>query len=149
MNFAMLPKYYISIILLMYSISAIFSHIWSIWKPKLLLRLWLRQILCTIPYDTQLSDCIKQSAIFRPLCNYPNKPVYNVTFTIRFCVRMMAACKQGHGFWLPILVTRVCAEFHVMRFFIALKYCLSTVVLVLQNTGIGYQQWKINIYIHL
>jgi len=37
-----------------------------------------------------------------------------------------------------ILVTQVCTEFDVTRFFIALKYCLPTVVWVLQN--IGYQQ---------
>ena len=36
-------------------------------------------------------------------------------------------------------MTQVCAEFHAIRFFIA----ISTVVWVLQNIGIGYWQWKI------
>jgi len=36
MNFAMLPKYYISKIL-----SSIFAHKQSVWKPKLLFHLWL------------------------------------------------------------------------------------------------------------
>jgi len=38
---------------------------------------------------------------------------------------------------------QVCAEFHVIRFFITLKYGLSAVVWVLQNIRIGYWQWKI------
>jgi len=33
--------------------------------------------------------------------------------------------------WLTILVTQFCAELDVVWFFIALKYCLSTVVWVL------------------
>jgi len=48
--------------------------------------------LCTVPYDAQISDCIKQCAIFRPLRNHPNKPVYDVTFAPRFC---------AVGRWLP------------------------------------------------
>jgi len=40
-NFAMLPKYYISKILSIYRISAIFAHKRSCRKPKLLLHLWL------------------------------------------------------------------------------------------------------------
>jgi len=44
---------------------------------------------------------------------------------------------------LTIPVTQFCTEFDVIHFFIALKYCLSTVVWVLQNSGIWYRQWKI------
>ena len=43
------------------------------------------QILCNVPYDIQPSDWFKY-VIFRPLCNRPNKPVYDVTFAPRFCV---------------------------------------------------------------
>jgi len=52
----------------------------------------------------------------------------------------MATCEQGHCFDYHILVTQVCAEFHVIHF-IALKCCRSTVVCVLQNTSISYWQW--------
>jgi len=44
----------------------------------------------------------------------------------------MAACElimvAYVPWWMITLVTQVCAEFHVICFFIALKYCLSTVV---------------------
>jgi len=59
----------------------------------------------------------------------------------------MAACGQIRvayaPWWSTILGIQVGAEFHVMRFFIALKYCLSTVVWVLQIISIVYRQWKI------
>ena len=41
MNLAMLPKHYIGKIPPIYSISAICAHKLSVWKPKLLPRLWL------------------------------------------------------------------------------------------------------------
>jgi len=55
---------------------------------------------------------------------------------------MIAACEKAVVFDYRILVIRVCAEFNVIRFFIALKYCLSTVVCVLQNSGIDYQHGR-------
>jgi len=62
-----------------------------------------------------------------PVHNRPNKPDYDVTFAPRVCAVSR---------WLPAnkyvvfdyLNDPGCAEFHVIRFFIALKYCLSTVV---------------------
>jgi len=82
------------------------------------------------------------------LRNRPNKLVYDITFALRFLLGMqMATCEQIRiaytPWWMTILVTQVCAQFHVIPFLITLKYCLSTVVWVLQNTSIAYRQWKI------
>ena len=44
------------------------------------------QILGTVPYDTQSSDCIKQGAIFKPLRIRLNKSANDVTFAPKFCV---------------------------------------------------------------
>ena len=78
------------------------------------------------------------------MCNRPNKPVYDITFALRFLRgKQMVAREQTRvayaPWWLTILGTQVYAEFDVIRFFIALKYCLSTVVWVLQSIGAGYQ----------
>jgi len=51
------------------------------------------QILCTIPYDVQPSDCIKWFANFRPLDNHPNKLLYGVTFAQVF-VQYVDGCLQ-------------------------------------------------------
>jgi len=104
----MLPKYYISKIPLIYSISAIFAH-----KSR---------------YASFLHG------------------VYGVTFAQVFCGEQMVACEQGHGCWLswrPRYVQN--SMLHI--FFLTLKYCLSTVVWVLQNIGIGYRQWKIKTWV--
>jgi len=53
----------------------------------------------------------------------------------------MVACEQGGEFRL--LLIQVCTEFHVICFFIAVKYFLSTMLWVLQNIAISYRQWKI------
>jgi len=52
---------------------------WSVWKPKLLLRLWpwLIQMLCPVPSAESLHA-------YRLLCNSPNKTLYDVTFARRF-----------------------------------------------------------------
>jgi len=99
------------------------------------------------PLVTSCSNCTKYCAIFRPLCSRPNAPDYDVTSAHWFLRgKQMAACEQIRVvymlWWLTILVTWVSAEFHVLRFFIALKYCLWTVVWVLRNIIISYRQWK-------
>jgi len=67
MNFAMLPKYYIDKIRPIYSISAIFPHEsryasflhGMFGNPSCYFVYDLMQILCTVPYDPQPSDCIE------------------------------------------------------------------------------------------
>ena len=68
MNFTMLPKYYISEILPMHSISAVFAHknpyasfLHGVFgNPSCYFVYdYLMQILYTVPYDAQPSDCIK------------------------------------------------------------------------------------------
>ena len=78
--------------------------------------------LCTVPYDAQISDCIKQCAIFRPLRNRPNKPANDVTFAPRFCVvsRWLPANKAVIFDYVSDPGLR---RFHVICFFIAPKYC--------------------------
>jgi len=98
------------------------------------------QILCTLPYNAQPSDCTKWCAIFRPLHNRPSEPFYDITFAPRFCTA--DGCLWTRPWFLTILVTQVYVEFHVIRFFIALNYCLSTMAWVLQNTGIDYSAMK-------
>jgi len=73
-------------------------------------------------------------------------PVHDETFAFRFLRgEQMAACKQVAymPWWLTILVTRICAESYGIRFSIALKNWLLTVVWALQNISIDYQKWKI------
>ena len=94
MNFAMLPKYYIVKISPIYRISAIFAHkiryarfLNGVLNPRcyFVYDCWT-QILCTVSYDAQASDCVKLCAIFRPLVNRPTKPVYDIALAPKFCV---------------------------------------------------------------
>jgi len=81
MNFVMLPKYLHRQYLLIKAATLVFyTECLETQVAK------LTQILCTVPYDTQPSDCIKYSAIFIPLHNHPNKPTCDVKFAPRFCV---------------------------------------------------------------
>jgi len=122
----------------------------SFQKPKLLLRLWLintnslycflwrgslqlHQVVCNIQTIAQLSQ---KTGLWR-----------NIRYqVIAQSADECLACEQikvaNVLWWLTIIVTQVCAYFDVIYFFITLRYCLSTVVWVVQNIIIGYRQWK-------
>ena len=68
------------------------------------------------PLFLMTGNCIKLCAIFRPLHNRPNKPVYDVYIHSQVLHgKQMAACElimAAHvPWWLTILVTQVCTEF--------------------------------------
>ena len=71
-------------------------------ETQLLFRLWLikSSVLFHTGRSVQPSNYIKCCIIFRPLCNHPNKRLYDVTFACRFfCVvsKWLSACCEQIG----------------------------------------------------